>query len=127
MRRIAPAAALIALLAACNGASDVPQGPDTTGQWTGTTGAAAPSLTFAFGLQDDGSTLTGTGKVKGPGDSTAVTVSGTKRFRTVTLDFDAPGFTRLSFSGALSAAADSATGTLSGSGVSGAIVLRRTP
>jgi hypothetical protein len=127
MRRLAPVAALIALLAACSGAADVPEGPDTTGRWTGSTGAATPSLRFDFGLEDDGSTLTGTGRVKGPTDSTAVTVNGTKRFRTVTLDFDAPGYTRLTFSGTLSAEADSASGTLTGSGVSGAIVLRRVP
>jgi hypothetical protein len=133
MRPLAPVSALILLLAACGGGgTDVPAGPDTTGTWTGNTGAAAPSLAFAFTLQDKSGSLSGTGKVKGPAttptDSASVTVTGEKRFRTVTLTFAAPSFLDLTFNGILSAQADSATGTLTGSGVAGtSIVLHHTP
>jgi hypothetical protein len=129
MRPLAPAAALLVLLAACSGGgTDVPAGPDTTGTWTGSTGLSAPSLAFSFGLTDKGGSLSGTGMVKGPAttptDSAAVAVSGEKRFRTVTLTFASPGFLDLTFNGTLDAQADSAVGTLTGSGITGtALVL----
>ena len=133
IRPLLAAAALASLLAACNGgATEVPAGPDTTGAWSGSTGSGSPSLAFAFTLTDKGGDLSGSGKVKGPAaaptDSTAVTVTGKKTFRTVTMTFGAPGFVPLTFNGTLSPQADSAVGNISGSGISGtALTLRRTP
>jgi hypothetical protein len=131
LRPFVPAAALLAVLSACGGgATDVPAGPDTTGTWSGSTGGAAPSLAFAFDLTDKGGTLSGSGRVKGPAatptDSAAVTVTGDKSYRTLTLTFASPGFVSLTFEGTLSPQADSAVGSLTGSGITGtALTLRR--
>ena len=117
-------AALAFTLAACKGPLDIGSF-SVTGQWRGTTfvpvGTDSVAYTFALDLNQDQSSVTGSGVISTSLDSVETSIDGLWAYPRVTLRLSAPEYSDIRFDGAFArqVSRDSLVGPLTGSGFSG--------
>lgn len=102
---------LVLTLAGCSGDSTGPK-PTVAGVWTGSSEGINTTLTLTV----TGTAVSGSGSLSGPGDSFAMTVTGTYSHPSVSLILTTPGVQPLNYTGTLSG--NTITGTYNGSGFS---------
>lgn len=106
------------LLLGCGGGDSAGPSRDIDGNWRGSASTQAFNFFADVTIADAGGSLTGNGSFSGSQNCNSIGLSGSRSGSNVSFSMTCIGFIPINFSGRLSSAGNSMTGTISGSGFS---------